>query len=109
MPLFTDLPTGSTYKGHRHGAAHGADFLGVGGLAVGTDDTLPAGEVLLLLTGGLLCFGSVLFMKTSHFLTVSFTLTFYYAWIGEIAEIITIPTKEIMVYFTSIFIKIIEP
>ena len=77
-------------------------------MAIRADDTLTAGEVLLLLAGGLTLFCSVLFVKTGHFLTGGFAFTFYYAWIGEIAEIITIPTKEIMVYFISIFIKIIE-
>ena len=49
MPLFTDLPAGRTYERHGHGAVHGADLLGVRGLAVGTDDALAAGEVLLFL------------------------------------------------------------
>lgn len=108
MPLLTDFPAGRTYERHRHGTAHSANLLGVGGFAVGTDDTLAAGEVLLLLTSDLTLFCFVLFTETSHFLTGGFAFTFYYAWIGEIAEIITIPTKEIMVYFISIFIKIIE-
>lgn len=49
MPLFTDLPAGSAHERHRHGTAYGADLLGVCRFAVGTDDTLAAGEVLLLL------------------------------------------------------------
>ena len=53
MPLLTELPAGSTYERHRHGAAHGADLFGVGGFAVWTDDTLAAGEVLLSLDFGL--------------------------------------------------------
>ena len=99
MPLFADLPAGSANEGHRHGTAHGADFLSVRGLAVGTDDTLATGEVLLLFAGGLLCFYSVLFVKTSHFLTMRFAFAFYYAWIGEVTEIITIPTKKMIFYF----------
>ena len=47
VPLFAELPAGSTNQRHRHGAAHSADLLGVRGFAVGTDDTLTAGEVLL--------------------------------------------------------------
>ena len=47
MPLLTELRAGCTYERHRYGSAHGADLLGIGGLAVGTDDTLTAGEVLL--------------------------------------------------------------
>ena len=49
MPLFADLPAGSAHKRHRHSAAHSADLFSVRGLAVGTDDTLAAGEVLLSL------------------------------------------------------------
>jgi hypothetical protein len=63
---------------------------------------------LLLLAGCLLCFGFMQFTETRVFLTSRFALAFNYAGISEIAEIITIPTKEIMVYFISIFIKIIE-
>ncbi len=71
MPLFAELPAGSTHKGHRHSAAHSADFLGVGGLAVGTDDTLAAGEVLLLL---LFCFP--FFYLTGCFKCFLFTFVF---------------------------------
>lgn len=53
MPLLTDLTTGSAHKGYRHSAAHGADLFGIGRLAVGTDDTLTADEVLLSLDFGL--------------------------------------------------------
>ena len=49
MPLFAEFSTGSAHEGHRHGAAHSADLFGVCRLAVGTDDTLAAGEVLLKL------------------------------------------------------------
>ena len=103
MPLFADLPAGSTHERHRHGAAHSADLLGVGGLAVGTDDTLAAGEILLLLTSGLLFFGFVLFTEMSVLLTSCFAFTFYYARIGEITKVITIPTKKMMVYCIFIF------
>ena len=56
VPLFAELPAGSPHERHGHSTAHGADLLSVGGLAVGTDNTLAAGEVLPLLAGGLLCF-----------------------------------------------------
>lgn len=63
MPLFTELSAGSSHKGHRHGTAHGADLFSVGGLTVGTDDTLAAGEVLLLLAGCLLRFNLFILFK----------------------------------------------
>ena len=47
MPLFANLPAGRPHERHRHGTAHSADLFSVGGLTVGTDDTLAAGEVLL--------------------------------------------------------------
>ena len=47
MPLFAELRAGGPYERNGHCAAHGADLLGVGGVAVGTDDALTSGEVLL--------------------------------------------------------------
>ena len=49
MPLFAEFSAGNPHERHRHGAAHGADLFGVGGVAVGTYDTFAAGEVLLKL------------------------------------------------------------
>ena len=68
MPLFADLPAGRTYERHGHGAAHSADLLGVRGLAVGTDDTLASGEILLLL---------LMFFELTNSLSVLESLLFF--------------------------------
>lgn len=71
MPLLTELPAGSTNKRHRHCTAYGADLLGVCGLAVGTNDTLAAGEILLEL---LVFFDTVKFCFALYFLLLTGSL-----------------------------------
>ena len=78
MPLLTDLPAGSTYEGHRHGAAYGTDLFGVRGLAIGTDDTLAASEVLLEL---LVFFDAVKFCFTLYFFLLTCSLFILFLFI----------------------------
>ena len=109
VPLFTELSAGSAHEGHRHSTAHGTDLFGVGGFAVGTDDTFAAGEVLLLLAGGLLCFGFMCCFQTRHLLTMSFAFTFYHTGIIKVSEIVIIPVQKFSIdYFivTSFVFKL---
>ena len=71
MPLLADLPAGSAHERHRHGAAHGTDLFSVCRLAVGTDDALAAGKVLLEL---LVFFDTVKFCFALYFLLLTGSL-----------------------------------